>query len=455
MFDIYTIIFLALAVFIFLRLRSVLGQRTGRERPPYDPYSARDVRPRRATRWWRCPAARPTPVQKSAEPVEPAERWKGIAEPGSALAAGLDAIAREDKSFDAKHFLAGARAAYEMIVTAYASGDRRQLKNLLGREVYDGFEAAIREREQRGETVETRFVSIDGADIIGAELRGKHRAGDGALRVAARLGDARPRRRRHRRQSGQGDRRHRRLDVRARHHVARSELETGRDRSRAMTSAGRRRSAIAERDGSAGAALIVLGRRRARRRPQCADSDVKIPNTQIEPVAWAEIDGWAEDDHAAAFATFLQELQGDPARHARRCARRARSTARCTTSAARRPTTSRTMPGEARAFFEQNFRPVRISPLGEPDGFLTGYYEPIVEGTRERERRVRRIRSIASRRICCPAAACCGRAAVVASPRARRQKQAAGRQARGWCRSTIAPRSTTACSPAAISKSAG
>ena len=45
-FDIYTIIFLALAVFIFLRLRSVLGQRTGRERPPYDPYSARDtVRP--------------------------------------------------------------------------------------------------------------------------------------------------------------------------------------------------------------------------------------------------------------------------------------------------------------------------------------------------------------------------------------------------------------------------
>src|ERR1700684_2184046 len=42
-FDIYTIIFLALAVFIFLRLRSVLGQRTGRERPPYDPYSARDV----------------------------------------------------------------------------------------------------------------------------------------------------------------------------------------------------------------------------------------------------------------------------------------------------------------------------------------------------------------------------------------------------------------------------
>jgi len=171
-FDIYTIIFLALAVFIFLRLRSVLGQRTGRERPPYDPYSARDIRPA-SDKVVALPGRAPDTAQKSSEPSEPVDRWKGIAEPGSALAAGLDAVAHEDKSFDAKHFLTGASAAYEMIVTAYAAGDRRQLKNLLSREVYDGFERAIREREQRGETVETRFVSIDGADIIGAEVRGK------------------------------------------------------------------------------------------------------------------------------------------------------------------------------------------------------------------------------------------------------------------------------------------
>jgi predicted lipid-binding transport protein (Tim44 family) len=171
-FDIYTIIFLALAVFIFLRLRSVLGQRTGRERPPYDPYSARDPI-RTNDKVVALPGRVPEAAQKPSEPAEPTERWKGIAEPGSAVAAGLDAIARDDKSFDAKHFLTGARAAYEMIVTAYAAGDRRQLKNLLGREVYDGFEAAIKEREQRGETVETRFVSIDAADVIGAELRGR------------------------------------------------------------------------------------------------------------------------------------------------------------------------------------------------------------------------------------------------------------------------------------------
>jgi len=176
-FDIYTIIFLALAVFIFLRLRSVLGQRTGRERPPYDPYSSAPGAVRPASRDGKVvalPGRAPDTAQKPAEPVEPAaDRWKGIAESGSAVATGLDAIAAEDKSFDAKNFLTGARAAYDMIVTAYAAGDRKQLKGLLGKEVYDGFEGAIKEREQKGETVETRFVSIDGADITAAELRGK------------------------------------------------------------------------------------------------------------------------------------------------------------------------------------------------------------------------------------------------------------------------------------------
>jgi predicted lipid-binding transport protein (Tim44 family) len=173
-FDIYTIIFLALAVFIFLRLRSVLGQRTGRERPPYDPYSARDtIRPAPGDKVVALPGRAPLDTAKSPEPAEPVDRWKGIAEPGSALASGLDAIAREDKSFDPKQFIVGARAAYDMIVTAYAAGDRRELKGLLGREVYEGFENAIKEREQRGETVETRFVAIDGADITAAEVRGR------------------------------------------------------------------------------------------------------------------------------------------------------------------------------------------------------------------------------------------------------------------------------------------
>jgi predicted lipid-binding transport protein (Tim44 family) len=173
-FDIYTIIFLALAVFIFLRLRSVLGQRTGRERPPYDPYAPRDaVRGATNDNVVTLPGRTAETAQKPIETAEPAERWKGIAEAGSTIALGLDAIARDDPAFDAQPFVAGARAAYEMIVMAYAEGDRRALKNLLSKEVYDGFEAAIRERESRGETVETRFVAIDKSDITGAELRAR------------------------------------------------------------------------------------------------------------------------------------------------------------------------------------------------------------------------------------------------------------------------------------------
>ncbi len=174
-FDIYTIIFLALAVFIFLRLRSVLGQRTGRERPPYDPYSARDALPSPASdKVVTLPPRQAETPSRPAEPAPPAaERWKDVVEAGSAAAAGLDAITAAEPTFDAKHFITGARAAYEMIVTTFAEGDRRQLRSLLSREVFDGFDAVISERESRGETAETRFVSIDGSTITGAELRGR------------------------------------------------------------------------------------------------------------------------------------------------------------------------------------------------------------------------------------------------------------------------------------------
>lgn len=174
MFDIYTIIFLALAVFIFLRLRSVLGQRTGRERPPYDPFSARDT-VRNASGDGKVVTLPPRgdAVAKSGEPSEAVERWKDISPPGSPVADGLQAIATQEKTFDPQHFLTGARTAYEMIVTAFADGDRRALKNLLSKEVYEGFEAAIRDRESQGNQAETRFVSIDKCEIIGAELRGK------------------------------------------------------------------------------------------------------------------------------------------------------------------------------------------------------------------------------------------------------------------------------------------
>src|SRR5580704_10380958 len=175
-FDLYTIIFLALAVFIFLRLRSVLGQRTGRERPPYDPYSARDaVRGSAGDKVVALPprAIEQPPPKPPVESAEPTDRWKGIAPMGSPVAAGLDAIVATDKSFDPRHFLAGARAAYEMIVVAFAQGDRRTLREWLSKDVFDSFDTVIREREGRGDTAETRFVSIDTTEIAGAELRSR------------------------------------------------------------------------------------------------------------------------------------------------------------------------------------------------------------------------------------------------------------------------------------------
>jgi predicted lipid-binding transport protein (Tim44 family) len=178
--DIYTIIFLALAVFIFLRLRSVLGQRTGSERPPYD-RAARDVLQGRGGDAGRSdnnvvPMPGTIIDQAPLAPTDPApasERWKGTAEPGSDLARGLDDIAKQDSSFDPKHFVVGAKSAYEMIVMAFAQGDRRTLKDLLSGEVFDSFDGAIRDREQRGERIERKFVGIEKAEIVGAEMRSR------------------------------------------------------------------------------------------------------------------------------------------------------------------------------------------------------------------------------------------------------------------------------------------
>jgi len=171
--DIYTIIFLALAVFIFLRLRSVLGQRTGSERPPYDRAAPNIVQRTQDNSVVPMPGSviDQPPMAPPADVPTPSDRWKGIAEPGTPLAQALDAVAAQDSSFDPRHFISGARSAYEMIVMAFANGDRRALRDLLSSEVYESFEAAIKDREKHEQKTETRFVSIDKAEIVSAEAR--------------------------------------------------------------------------------------------------------------------------------------------------------------------------------------------------------------------------------------------------------------------------------------------
>ena len=110
--------------------------------------------------------------------------------------------------------------------------------------------------------------------------------------------------------------------------------------------------------------------------------NIRIGNSQLEPFDWVKLDGWAEDDHAAAFAAFMASCK--PILRSTATTRAGRPVYRglheaCQRAAELKPKDAK----EAREFFEQNFRPVRITPLGETAGFLTGYYEPIVDGSRE------------------------------------------------------------------------
>ena len=124
-----------------------------------------------------------------------------------ALAKGLVDIVRADAELRSRcSSCKGARAAYEIIVTAFAEGNRKTLKDLLSREVYDGFAGAITDRESRGEQIDQSFVGIKSADVVEAELKNGMAPGDRQVRERADLGDARQGRRGDRRRSRSGSR---------------------------------------------------------------------------------------------------------------------------------------------------------------------------------------------------------------------------------------------------------
>lgn len=167
-FDFVTLFFLVAAVIIFLQLRSVLGKRTGNERPPMDPYSPRDAAdgPETSGKVVQLPRR-----DGSGEEISRYAAIDAFAKAGTPLNDGLRRLADADPGFDPKDFVNGAKAAYEMIVMAFADGDRKRLKDLLSREVYEGFDAAISERESKGELVKSTFVGIEKADLVHAEVK--------------------------------------------------------------------------------------------------------------------------------------------------------------------------------------------------------------------------------------------------------------------------------------------
>ncbi|MFS4438093.1 Tim44/TimA family putative adaptor protein [Paracoccaceae bacterium GXU_MW_L88] len=138
------LILAAVAIFLGLRLKSVLGTRDGFEKPMDLPPSSKE----------------PVEDAEIAPPVDPYADIEDHAEEGSDTALALRAMKEAEPGFDVNNFLRGARQAYEMLLMAYERGEREDLQPYLDPEVYEGFEAAISAREAEGLDVEAQFVGI-------------------------------------------------------------------------------------------------------------------------------------------------------------------------------------------------------------------------------------------------------------------------------------------------------
>ncbi len=177
--DLITLISLIVALIAIWKLRSVLGQRTNhdetridqqlRERAERERQAAANQKVVTMPRRDRDEAPATGPADQAAIAQAEAKLKTYATDP--AVEQGLLAILRADSAFDPDHFVNGSKQAYEMIVTAFAEGNRKMLKDLLSREVMDGFNAAITDREKRGEVIDQSFVGISKAGITEAELK--------------------------------------------------------------------------------------------------------------------------------------------------------------------------------------------------------------------------------------------------------------------------------------------
>jgi predicted lipid-binding transport protein (Tim44 family) len=164
------IIFAAIAAFLVLRLRGVLGRRSGHEQKMDDVFKreGRNQEDSEQDTIVHMPDRRREAEQGGKEAAA-----QDVDESGDPVRAGLTQIRMADQSFEPDGFLQGARAAFEMIVDAYANGDSKTLRPLLANDVFQDFDGAIKEREKNKQSLETTLVGIESADIVEAELQGK------------------------------------------------------------------------------------------------------------------------------------------------------------------------------------------------------------------------------------------------------------------------------------------
>lgn len=160
------ILFAMIAAFLVLRLRSVLGRHKDDGRPedrPQDRIANDPLSPQPA------PSGDDGVIQLPRRPRldDRLGEAAGTA-PRTPVDSGVADIRRLDPQFNLAEFLNGARTAFEMIVEAFAHGDRKTLKQLLNNDVFENFDGAVREREQRNETLENtliRIVSTEASEV--------------------------------------------------------------------------------------------------------------------------------------------------------------------------------------------------------------------------------------------------------------------------------------------------
>ena len=170
------LIFALIALFLGLRLRSILGSRTGNERPPFDPYSAppqgQSEPVPQQDKVVRFPgASEPMATSQEAPPEPPPAPVIDFTAYGTA-GLGLEAIHKADAKFDPAIFVKGAKAAFEMIVSAFAANDAKTLKGLLAPHVFQDFKGVIDQRQKDGQVLEFQLVGVTGCTIENARLDG-------------------------------------------------------------------------------------------------------------------------------------------------------------------------------------------------------------------------------------------------------------------------------------------
>jgi len=165
------ILFAMIAAFLILRLRNVLGRRDGHEGNYRDPFKP-DANEQGADKAGAEDNGNVVqlPDRGQDEPFAEQEETLAMAGGDATLAQGIALIRTADPAFNTEDFLVGARVAFEMVLGAYATGDRRTLENLLSPEVLSNFIRAIDDREAAGQTMEDTLVGIRRADIVEAYM---------------------------------------------------------------------------------------------------------------------------------------------------------------------------------------------------------------------------------------------------------------------------------------------